>query len=94
MQSTMAVKSQCSMDGIGDALSCYKPSETIKIAPEPPGMPSLTACLYDDSDSEDCEPPGFGPMEGLSFIDLATAVPVSPIDEIPNPQESLLNKRI
>ena len=67
----MAVESLCFIDGVGDPSYCYKTLETITIMPEPTGIPGLTACLYDDSDSEDCEP-YLGPMEGLSFVTIAT----------------------
>ena len=81
----MAVESLCFLDGVGDSANCYKTLETITIAPEPTGIPGLTACLYDDSDSEDCEPYP-GPMQGLSFETIATELPFSPVDRIPGPE--------
>ena len=89
MEPTMAVESLCFIDGVGDPANCYKTLETITIAPKPTGIPGLTACLYDDSDSEDCEPP---------FEVIATELPFSPVDRIPDPQgiddpeEGFLNK--
>lgn len=85
LEPTMAVESLCFIDGVGDPANCYKTLEAITVTPEPTGIPGLTACLYDDSDSEDCEPYS-GPMEGLSFIDIATELPFSPVDKIPDPE--------
>ena len=81
----MAVESLCFIDGVGDPAYCYKTLETSTIMPEPTIIPGLTACLYDDSDSEDCElyP---GPMQGLSFITIATELPFDPVERIPDPQ--------
>ena len=93
----MAVESLCFIDGVSDPAYCYKTLETITVMPEPTGIPGLTACLYDDSDSEDCEPYP-GPMQGLSFITIATELPFHPVDRVPDPQgivdpeEGLLKK--
>lgn len=85
MEPTTAVESLCFIDGVGDTANCYKTLETITIAPEPTGIPGLTACLYDDSDSEDCEP-YLGPIEELSFITIATELPFSPVERLPDPE--------
>ncbi len=93
----MAVESLCIIDGVGDPVHCYKTLKMITITPEPTGIPGLTACLYDDSDSEDCEPYS-GPMQSLSIKEIVTALPFSPVDEIPDPEgivdpeEGLLGK--
>ena len=97
LEPTLAVESLCFIDGVGDRANCYKTLETITVGPEPTRIPGLTACLYDDSDSEDCEiyP---GPNEQLSFTVIATELPFSPIDRIPDPEgivdpeEGLLGK--
>ena len=84
----MAVESLCFIDGVGDTANCdktYKTLETITVGPEPTIIPGLSACLYDDSDSEDCEifP---GPNEAVSFTDIATELPFKPLDRIPDPE--------
>ena len=97
LEPTTAVESLCFIDGVGDAANCYKTLEPITIAPEPTLIPGLTACLYDDSDSEDCDPYS-GPMEALSFIDIATELPFTTVNRIPdpegivNPDEGLIGK--
>ena len=85
LEPTMSVESLCFIDGVGDPANCYKTLEPITITPEPTGIPDLTACLYDDSDSEDCEPYP-GPIQGLTFKDIATELPFSPVDRIPDPE--------
>ena len=79
------MESLCIIHEVGDRPNCYKNLETITIGPEPTGIPGLTACLYDDSDSEDCDPYP-SPIEDPSFIAIATELPFSPLDTIPDPQ--------
>ena len=85
LEQTPAVESLCLIDEISDIPTCYKNLETITIGPEPTRIPGLTACLYDDSDSEDCDPYP-GPNEELSFIDIASARPFTPLNRTPDPE--------
>lgn len=85
LEPTAVAEPLCFIDGVGDPANCYKTIETITSSPEPTGIPGLTACFYDDSDSEDCEPYP-GPIQGLSFIDIATELPFSPVEDIPDPE--------
>ena len=79
----MATESPCFIDGVGDPANCYKTLGIVTNTPEPTGIPGLTACLDDDSDSEDCEPIP-GPIQGPSIEAIATELPLSRVEELQN----------